>query len=318
MKNKKISIIVPVYNSDKFLNKCLDSILAQSYDNLEIIIVNDGSTDNSANICDEYSKKDNRIKVIHKDNEGVSIARNTALDFTTGDYISLIDSDDYIDNDFYEKLINCLSSNSADIALCKYTLDFENNVVKPEEPGLEFFANEHNIKYLFTDKNKVNAYLCRGLFDANLFKSERYDESIKYMEDLHLFIRLIEKSKKIAVVNEHLYHYYQNPNSATHKLSKDRINNQIFGLKKCIELLESKNQNEYAASLKYEIYIAALYFYIFYGDKKTALDFEEEFNTEENYLAYSNNHEEFKSKIKCFLSHNKLLWLYKLLYKITK
>ena len=318
MKNKKISIIVPVYNSEKFLAKCLDSILAQTYDNLEVVIVNDGSTDNSAVICDEYAKNDKRIKVVHKDNEGVSIARNTALDFATGDYISLIDSDDYIDCDFYEKLLNSITTNSADIALCKYTLDYENNIAKPEEPGLELFASEHDVKYLFTDKNKVNAYLCRGLFDSILFKSERYDETIKYMEDLHLFIRLIGKSKKIVAVNEHLYHYYQNPNSATHKLSKDRINNQIYGLKKCIALLESINKNEYAASLKYEIYIAGLYFYIYYKDKKSALVYEEEFNTEENYLAYSNNHEEFKSKIKCFLSHNKLLWLYKLLYKLAK
>lgn len=318
MKNKKISVIIPVFNSDKFLNKCLDSVLNQTYTNLEIIVVNDGSTDSSARICDEYASKDKRVKVIHKDNEGVSIARNTALDFATGDYISLIDSDDYIDYDFYEKLLNSLTTNSADIALCKYTLDFENDIVKPIEPGLELFANEHNIKYLFTDKNKVNAYLCRGLFDIKLFENERYDESIKYMEDLHLFIRLINKSNKITHINDYLYHYYQNPNSATHKLSKDRINNQIFGLKKCIELLENKNQNEYAATLKYEIYIAALYFYIFYGDKKTALSYGKEYNTEENYLAYSNNHEEFKSNIKGFLSHNKLFWLYKLLYKLTK
>ena len=111
----KISVIVPVYNVEKYLTKCVDSIMNQTYKDLEIILVDDGSTDNSGKICDEYVKKDKRFKVIHKKNGGLSDARNVGIKNSTGEYLSFIDSDDYIDNDMIECLYNACIKNNADI-----------------------------------------------------------------------------------------------------------------------------------------------------------------------------------------------------------
>ena len=115
-----ISVIVPIYKVEKYLHKCIDSILAQTYTNLEIILVDDGSPDNCGKICDEYAAKDSRIKVIHQPNGGLSAARNAGLDIATGDYIGFVDSDDYIAPDMYEKLYNALVKNDADMAICDY------------------------------------------------------------------------------------------------------------------------------------------------------------------------------------------------------
>ena len=118
-----ISIIVPVYNVESYLKKCLESIINQTYKNIEIILIDDGSTDSSGKICDDYANKDKRIKVIHKQNGGVSDARNTALDICRGDYIGFIDSDDYIELDMYETLLKFLLNNNLDVAMCSsYTV----------------------------------------------------------------------------------------------------------------------------------------------------------------------------------------------------
>lgn len=116
----KISVIIPVYNSEKFLDACIDSIVKQTYQNFEIILVDDGSTDDSPSLCDQYAAQDKRIKVIHQDNQGVSAARNNGLDLATGDLVSFIDSDDTLDEDMYELLVKLFEENSADITHCGY------------------------------------------------------------------------------------------------------------------------------------------------------------------------------------------------------
>ena len=113
-----VSVIVPIYKVEKYLGKCVDSIINQTYKNLEIILVDDGSPDNSGKICDEYAKKDNRIKVIHKENGGLSSARNAGLDVATGEFIAFVDSDDRIHLDFVEKLYRAIKEENADIASC--------------------------------------------------------------------------------------------------------------------------------------------------------------------------------------------------------
>ena len=116
--NDLISVIIPIYNVEKFLSFCIDSIVNQTYKNLEIILVDDGSTDNSGKICDEYALKDNRIKVMHKQNGGVSSARNVGLNIAKGKYIGFVDSDDYVENDMFEILHNLIIKNNVDISCC--------------------------------------------------------------------------------------------------------------------------------------------------------------------------------------------------------
>ena len=122
----KVSIIIPVYNVQKYLRKCLDSIVNQTFKNIEIIIINDGSSDNSLNICKEYSKKDKRINIINKHNEGVSKARNTGLLYATGEYISFIDSDDWVEQNMIEELYNSITSNKADLCICNFIKENKN------------------------------------------------------------------------------------------------------------------------------------------------------------------------------------------------
>ena len=119
---KKISIIVPIFNIEKYLSRCLDSILEQTYKNLEVILVDDGSVDNSGMIADKYARKDQRIKVIHQVNQGVSAARNTGIDLATGDYIGFVDGDDYIEPDMYEILMRIIEEQQVDIAHCGYQM----------------------------------------------------------------------------------------------------------------------------------------------------------------------------------------------------
>ena len=125
---KKISIIVPIYNIEKYLPRCLDSILAQTYKNLEVILVDDGSVDNSGMIADKYARNDQRINVIHQVNKGVSAARNAGLDLATGDYIGFVDGDDYIEKDMYERLLFNAIKYKADISHCGYQMVFPNRV----------------------------------------------------------------------------------------------------------------------------------------------------------------------------------------------
>ncbi len=129
MEDKLISIIIPVYNVERYLRECIDSIIAQTYKNLEIILVDDGSSDKSGEICDEYSKKDSRIKVIHKKNGGLSDARNVALDIAKGDYIGFIDSDDYIEKDMFQILYNLAEEYNAEISSISFYKMLENKVI---------------------------------------------------------------------------------------------------------------------------------------------------------------------------------------------
>ena len=122
---KKISIIVPVYQAEKYISKCIESIVNQTYKNLEIILIDDGSTDRSGEICDEYGKKDNRIVVVHNKNKGVSVARNCGLDIATGDYITFVDSDDYIDLQMYSEMMKVVEKYSCDVVMCDCIKEFE-------------------------------------------------------------------------------------------------------------------------------------------------------------------------------------------------
>ena len=116
----KLSIIIPVYNTEKYLHRCVDSVLQQNMSDYELILVDDGSTDGSGKICDEYKEKDSRVKVIHTQNQGVSKARNTGLELSSGEYIGFVDADDYIDADMYEKLIEASIDSNADVCCCGY------------------------------------------------------------------------------------------------------------------------------------------------------------------------------------------------------
>ena len=164
----QISVIVPVYNTEKYLHRCIDSILAQTYTDFELLLINDGSTDESGEICDEYAKKDSRIVVIHKVNEGVSIARNTGIKRSSSKYITFIDSDDYIANDMIEQLYIALHNTESDISVCnfqsKLPLDADNDF------KVKTYSSMQALKEILIER-KFCTSACAKLYKTKLFSN---------------------------------------------------------------------------------------------------------------------------------------------------
>lgn len=213
MKNEDIlvSVIVPAYNAEKYIAFCLDSIISQTHKNLEIIVVDDGSTDNTGKICDEYATKDSRIKVIHQENKGLSGARNAALDIMTGDYISFIDSDDYIEPQTMELLLfdsieynsEIVIFDSIDTAEIKFVEHAVTNNIRTYKS--DFLLN--NIDYL---ENCESA--CTRFYRSSVFKNLRFPLG-KYYEDSSIAYKTIELADNVSFTDAKLYYYYLTPNS---------------------------------------------------------------------------------------------------------
>lgn len=211
----KISVIIPVYNVEKYLKRCLDSIVNQTYKNLEIILVDDGSTDKSGNICDEYAAKDKRIIVIHKENGGVSSARNKGLDICIGDYISFIDSDDWIEEDFFEYVVNNAKDNDLLIFDYYITNGKSTKWIKYRKTKFEISKDECLIELT---KAKLQSYLWVMIFKSELFYNIRFPQNRNY-EDQAIMHLHIDKCQKIKYCNKAFYNYYQNPKGITHTVN---------------------------------------------------------------------------------------------------
>ena len=207
-----ISIIVPIYNVELYLRRCLDSVLNQTYTNLEIILVDDGSPDGCPQICDEYAVKDKRIIVIHKENGGLSAARNAGLDICKGEYISFIDSDDWVSEKYIETLFNISTKENADIAIGEY-ISTSGNILKEQNSiFIKTFSSKEALFRLFSKNNTTYTISCAKLYKRELFSSLRFPIG-KYHEDEFTTYILFYNSKKIAYTSEILYYYYQRAGS---------------------------------------------------------------------------------------------------------
>ena len=237
-----ISIIVPVYNSERFLKRCVESLINQSYKNIEIILIDDGSLDGSPQICDEYSASDCRIKVIHKPNGGVSSARNTGLDLCEGQFISFVDSDDYVHPLFLEILYKFIKENNADISQCwsKFvSKDIDYNCIII---GNNFEIIDRNEALYRCVKKRDALYYCIAcvkLFSKEVVKDIRFPEIVN-AEDVKFCIDSFLASKKIIICNYQLYYYFKHPGSATTSnayLSNNLIKVFDYFDKKCKEII---------------------------------------------------------------------------------
>lgn len=238
-----ISIIVPVYNVEKYLEQCVDSIINQTYKNLEIILVNDGSTDNSGVICDKYKQIDHRIKVMHKENGGQSSARNIGLDIANGKYVGFVDSDDWIESDMYESLYKRLSFYNADIVTCGCILEYFNfknvDVRDREENTVEIFDSnkkEQLCKNFFCHK-LYSSGPCDKLYRITLFDNIRFPEN-KFYEDNYIALEILLKAKVIIASNDKYYHYRQNSSSTTRGYSYKKYQDAISAEMHNIEIIK--------------------------------------------------------------------------------
>ena len=214
MNNPKISVIVPVYKVEKYLDNCIESIVNQTYRNLEIILVDDGSPDNCPAMCDKWAKKDSRIKVIHKENGGVSEARNTALDVITGEYVTFVDSDDWIDSDMLEYMQSELEMNTADIACIGFYFEHLDGKTILISNNNCVFESEDVIAGYISDK--IRPEIGAKLYKTSVINNHRFNVKNKYAEDLLFNYYLMKNAKKVINLGVCKYHYLQNSgNSST-------------------------------------------------------------------------------------------------------
>ena len=216
--NDLVSIIIPVYNVEKHLDRCVESVVNQTYKNLEIILVDDGSPDNCPQMCDEWANKDTRIRVIHKENGGLSSARNAGLDIMNGKYVYFIDSDDYISDKTIELLYNGMNENNADMVFARFVRFYDDNFLYPYVSNEIVLFNENSFwksYYEMIIKEDVTVDMiisCNKLIKSSVFNELRFEIG-KYHEDEFIIHLLINKCKNIVFIDSILYYYYQNPTS---------------------------------------------------------------------------------------------------------
>jgi len=258
-----VSIIVPVYNVENYLARCIDSILKQSYNNLQIILVDDGSIDKSAVICDKYADRDSRILVIHKTNGGVSEARNIGIDNAKGDYICFIDSDDFVCETYVEDLLSVALKYNADISMClfeKGNKDRFNDFTKENQVNIMVLTNLDALEKLYDKVLNVNmVVLWNKLYSTKLFDNIRFPVG-KLHEDEFIIPKLLLRSNKI-IINKYNYYYFQSPNSIMRSDFKISRLDAIEAYEERIILLRQNNLGK-LANKAFNVYIYLLITYI--------------------------------------------------------
>ncbi len=331
--NELCTIIVPIYNVEKYLRRCIDSIIQQTYKNLEIILVDDGSTDSCPNICDDYASKDVRIKTIHKTNGGLSDARNAGLDIALGKYIMFVDSDDYIDLSMCEKLYKSIKQNNSDIVMCGINYVYDNNVIyKLKEINLPK-CNAQNICDFYTLSGKkiknneiitenIMGTVCRALYSKESISNIRFEKGM-FCEDLLFSISVINANIKISIVNEFLYFYYQRSGSIIHSFNKARYEKRIQFTRRVLQLLKERVSSSLYDAYKFQLYLVMLNELCISGDKVLLNDFVnselfKELNCRENYLSKQKITKLIPYKVANFLAYKKMFGVYSLMIKIFK
>ena len=309
----KVSVIVPVYNTEKYLKKCLDSLVNQTLSDIEIIVVNDESPDNSQNIIDSYTKKYSNVLSFVKKNGGLSDTRNFGIKKANGEYIAFIDSDDYVREDMFYLMYNNAVENKSDLVVC------DSINVYPKSNYHEYIKS--NLKYADSD---IKNYLisppmaCTRLFKKSIFDNVEFKKDIFY-EDLYLTPKLVKYTNNISFVSEGLYYYLQRDGSIMKQKSFNPHLNDIF------DVLESNRvllQNEYFDEIEF-MYIShllrtATLRFLDYDNREPLIKI---LDTMKEYFPkwYKNKYLKkvsWKFKIICFLSYNKLYWLLKKIKKL--
>lgn len=220
-----ISIIVPIYKVEPYLRRCLDSIINQTYTNLEIILVDDGSPDSCPQICDEYAASDKRIVVIHKKNGGLSDARNAGLDVCKGEYVSFVDSDDWIADSFVENLIQVIYQRNADIGIVNFvrtSISFTATIKIESSPNTEELSPQQSVKKLWSKDNVTFVIACGKIYKTTLFSNIRFPKG-KVHEDEYTTYKLLYSAHKTVFLNAPLYFYFQRDDSIMANGSSDSL-----------------------------------------------------------------------------------------------
>ncbi len=230
-----VSIIIPVYNVKPYLRQCLDSVIGQTYENLEILVVNDGSTDGCGDACDDYAEKDRRIRVFHTENRGLSAARNLGLDEASGEYIAFLDSDDWLELNAIENMVDAAIESDADIVCFRYVREYKN---ASKEEGVAY-----NEKRVFASDDVLREYCTGGiiggatwdkLYKRNIFSTARFPEN-RYYEDIATSHRFLLEAKKVICIPEILIHYRTRKSGISRSHDLKNIHDQWMSTKERYE-----------------------------------------------------------------------------------
>jgi glycosyltransferase involved in cell wall biosynthesis len=226
----KISVIVPVYQCEEFLPACIESILRQTYQDLEVILVDDGSPDGAGTICDDYAAKDTRIRVIHQANQGVSAARNVGLDMASGDLIAFVDSDDTVEPDMYDLMVKIIQDYEADIAHCGYRkVHFDGSTKEVLGTGVLLVQDAWEASECLLKGKYFTGGLWTKIYRKQLFEGIRFDPELKINEDVWLNVQIFRNARKLVFWDVPKYFYYERAQSAT------RVTNRLKIKRDCVE-----------------------------------------------------------------------------------
>ena len=219
---KTVSVIIPVYNTEKYLEECIKSIIKQTYSNIEILLIDNGSTDSSPKICDFYADKYDNIKSFHIKNNGVSNARNYGIKKSIGHYISFIDSDDYIDINMIEEMIKDIEINKTDMSVCNYKLKYQNSTVESKFPQKQVISSDLAIKELYKT-NSIQGFSVNKIYKREIIIKNKlsFNENVKMCEDMLFVFQYLMHCKNISII-DHVNYYYRMRMSSASNLNNEK------------------------------------------------------------------------------------------------
>ena len=239
-----ISLIIPCYNAESTLEKCLESVISQSYQNLEIIIINDGSTDQTFNIINEFAEKDSRIVVINQKNAGVSAARNVGIKTASGSYICFVDSDDWVEKEYCVVLHQIITHNDADISIAEAFFEDEKGnlvqTIESENSKIAIYDQQTALRLLLEDKI-IQSHPWAKLYKSELLKTVFFPENLEAFEDYCTMFTVFNSAKKVVKLNKAIYHYVQFDNSLSHNPTPKRAYHFFLALMEAYQFLLSQN-----------------------------------------------------------------------------
>lgn len=236
---EKISVIVPIYNVEKYLNRCVESILKQTYKNIEVILVDDGSTDGSGKKCDRFAENDDRIKVIHKKNGGLSDARNAGLEIASGEYIAFVDSDDWIFHTMFERLYTTLKEYDTELVVCEPIYAYETYIDEQQLSGKSFELNKREAMELLLEDRRFRSFAWNKLYAKRLWSDIRFPKG-KHYEDVRVIYKIYDMCEKIAFLDQGLYYYFQRSQSIVHSAKIESHMELVYAAEERANFLQLK------------------------------------------------------------------------------
>lgn len=231
--NGLVNVVVPVYNTEEYLDRCLSSLVNQTYRNLEILLIDDGSKDNSGTICDQYRKMDNRIHVFHTSNLGVAHARNVGIEKAKGTFITFVDSDDYVDKTMIETLMNDIATNNSDLSISSL-LNGDNS-----QNFCACLCPENEDEILFLSQKYLIFGPTQKIYKTEIVKQIRFPNNVEYGEDLLFNLEYLKRIKYVSYINQQFYHYCRTDNGLSSKIRWDMFENDIVLHQALLEWYES-------------------------------------------------------------------------------